>query len=852
MEGFDPKQPIGERSVEDALEFADHLIDELLDDGVGAEEHYQQVCATRDAWAADVGADHPAVLSLRLGLAIYLMNVEEEQATQQAYDMLVDMQPTIEQRFGNCSQRSLQCCLRLAEALSTLGKLDEAAEACQNLQGLMGAAAEDRGMLPPQAFGLIYPQTSRTNGKIEEDRGNLDMAEEFYREAKGAAKMLKSMIGETDEELDVELYTCLSSLAQFLSLADLGQPGEVRTLLEEAHELSESLVSVEPMIFFDSSSSLATVYHRAGMHLEAGRLLEGACKLAEELYDPDDSMVIAAKANYGSLLVDLDEQDRALELLTEVKPVVVGTEHAVGVLESLACIYATRGKIKEAAQFHVEAVQAAEELHGEKSLEVVEALRAQAAFYNVAEQHDKATGAINRALALNEDIGVAHSQEVDLRILAAEILASSGDKSSARQHLVSALSQRTETVGRRHPLVARILKVQAEVEVEEEPSLAVELLREAISINEEAYCGVPHAETSSMLQMLADALIASADGDEQERMVEAAQLMAKAAEMNASLSGEAHPDTVQARMGVVTLLRAIGDLDASLAGAEAMVASLKDAAHEVKAGGYLSLAEAYDAAGRDEDQVKSITTAIEILSAMDWPSELLITAHHAMSEASATEDMAIEHQRLAVEAATNIHGPDSLAVSGELHAQAHLLLDTGRTADAITVMERSLALRRQLNAPLEDVADGCLGLALAYYAAEDYEKATQQFEEAYSLAGDSEEAGLLLPILANFGDFLITTGLDKERGAGFLLKAIPFAAEQEDYQALLNLPVQLSEELPAEPARWLPAFNQVWEAMEDDWEDISANCDPEVVHQFQSSFEAVKAAAQGRITKAAV
>mmetsp|Transcript_743 Transcript_743/g.2673 ORF Transcript_743/g.2673 Transcript_743/m.2673 type:complete len:852 (+) Transcript_743:56-2611(+) len=839
------------KSEEEAMQFARGLQSRLLLAEEGNEQYMEAMLCVK-AWAVEVGESHPATLSLALGIVESLLRRGGEEDLHKATAMLQGTGEAIYGAIEAGTPATIECGFRFAEALAAVGGLDEAAAVGKQLHSTMTASALHKGKEPTEVFGTLYPTVVAFVGQAMFG-DDIEETGKYFREALGAVRSMKEKPppGTKEEELDRALYSALVSLGEFIGETGLGAPGEDLALLEEAHELAKELCKTAPSIILDSSAELAKLYSSMGRTLDASELLEGVYKFAEEHFAKDSHVYIASKANYGSLLVELNEHDRALEILNDVKPCIVQTKDAPMVLQALAVIYATRGSVDEAAQCHADAVTSTRNHFGEKSNEMVEALRSQAAFLLAAERTDAAVGVVNRALALSEDIGYSPTQLVDLRLTAARILQEAGDISGARQHVLFALKERMEALGRRHPLVASILYRQATIEQEEDPSLAVELLREAVSINKEAYGEEAHSDTAEMMQALAEALQEVDNEDEESRTAEAVQLLRKVADMCCALSGKSHPETVQARMGIVEVLRNSGDLMQAIREAQQLVASLEQADAETLASGVLCLAETYGMVGDSAQQALTIALAIQALQKLDRPSPLLVLAHRQLSEASDTEESALATQMQAVAVAKQVYGPESLMTAEEMHISAPLLLALDRAPEAVTCMQEVLALRRANNVGARGISETCLGLAIAHSTAGDQVRAATTYEEAYDLIKDSSEPEVLIPVLTNYGEFLISKEDGKERGIGFLLRALPLAGELGDFETLLNIPLQLFDDLDDEPARWRAAFDEAWEAVEEDWDDVTAEL-PELSGQFFGAYQAVKAASQGRVTKAAV
>mmetsp|Transcript_13116 Transcript_13116/g.52315 ORF Transcript_13116/g.52315 Transcript_13116/m.52315 type:complete len:422 (+) Transcript_13116:111-1376(+) len=403
---------------------------------------------------------------------------------------------------------------------------------------------------------------------------------------------------------------------------------------------------------------------------------------------------------------------------------------------------------------------------------------------------------------------------------------------------------------------------ETDMELEEELPATVEELREVLRSCNEVYGEGAHSDTAEAMQALADALLEEEDEDIEGRRAEALQLNRKVAKMFAEICGPTHFNTVTAVRAVVDILADSDKLSDAIAEAEKLATAVEshETDFEAAAIARLILADMWELQGDTQTYMSCLHAAHRELQKADRPTLFLASVLYRLSRCYVEQDdqvKAITYQEQAVAAATEYYGAESAETALRIHTYADLLFNNGKE-EAIPLFERALAIQKKINAATDELMHTYLGLARAYLWADEAAKAENLHAEAYTLAMGSGDGQVIATVLTDIGNYLLSAGAEedstakKERGADMLLTAFPHVCEGQDREACLELAVTLHEGLPEEPARWLAVFDDVWEIVKDSWEDVCADASSAVTTDFLAAYATVKAAAQGRATKAAI
>lgn len=286
---------------------------------------------------------------------------------------------------------------------------------------------------------------------------------------------------------------------------------------------------------------------RSARYAEAERLCREAELIARRLPDPDRHLTLIAnetavalswQARYAEAAVLLEETlpaamkvsaerhlttvvnlsatYRALGKLPEAQLIlnrVLRADGAAGLPEALAAraqlagIEAALGRPKAAGALYSEVLTEQTRRLGQANRETIMTLASFIGFLIDSKRYAEAEPLARRYLEDNAEVELAgHPSHAFGHYFLATIATNRKRYAQARQSLDRALVIFEASVGRRHPDVAAVLDMLADVELKSNhPDAALELSREAVSIGEETF-GPRHGETGRLLSTYADIL----------------------------------------------------------------------------------------------------------------------------------------------------------------------------------------------------------------------------------------------------------------------------------------------------------------------------------------------------------
>lgn len=398
--------------------------------------------------------------------------------------------------------------------------------------------------------------------------------------------------------------------------------------------------------------------------------------------------------------------------------------------------------------------------------------------------------------------------------------------------------------------MADVLFLQARIELKEDPSAALDLVREAIDILEDFYEGKPHQATAQMLEAAAELLL-DGEGEPEEGI----KLQRKAVDMYTQLFGEDARDSITASLALATFLQHSGEGEEAHTVVQSILSGLEGTSyHKFRAMAYSTLAEI------EEDNIEAAIDAnkkaLAELDKLGRPHEMQVVVHGALVElyrASMDAANAVMHMAAACAAAKALSGEDSAEYASQLHGLATLMLQTQQPEKAVEIMETATRIRVANNVSEDEVADGLLLNATALRACHRMQDAAANYERALQLITGLNVPEIESRILASYGDLLASSAADEEsvnKGYELMERAHALYIEVGDFMAVATIPISLYTACPEQAMRWMPMFDIAAEALEDLQEELEQH-EPQVASDFKKALAEIRSQVQGRITKAA-
>lgn len=796
------------------------------------------------AWQTEIGEGNVASLRLGVELLKHLNSIHEEHSTDAAFALAEALLPHLKMVLGEAHELTLRGMLLFGELLAKYREPEESHRMLSSGLQLMDAAATAADKTSIELYDTLPGAFHEMLGKVEVERSKAESALAHFKKATELVRMAPP-----SNEKKRLLPDVLVSYAHFAVENGAETDSDVLKILIEARTSAEEFIDEDPECFFLVMAEVADHHRRSGNPMEALAELERALALAEERFPPSHRQVIIAKANAAAIMSQHDHIEKAQALLEEVLPLAEGTRLECSVLENLAGIYAEVGRQKEAEQLLNRGVLIARSLFGDCSDELVEALRSKAALLASVKRLDEAMGVLNHALALNEDLETGIPYNVfELRELASKITLELGDFTAARGHAQAMLNLRLESVGRAHPHTAEVLFLQGRIEVREDPSVALELVREALGIHEEFYEGKPHQATAEMFEAAAELLF-----DDEGEPEEAIKMQRKAVEMYQQLFGESGADSITSALALASYLQQAGEADAGREIVRKLVHQLEGTGYHL----YLAMAYATLADVNPEDEAACLDAnekALAELQQMERPHEMKISVNQALAGIYYDRmemGRAIAYQEAALAAARDIAGAQSSEAAEQLQSLAQLMLDLQQHERALVLMDEAHTISLATHADEDEIAEGLLMMAAALQGVGKIEEATARYEEALEMTAELDAPEIEARALGEFGAFILDSAADRERGAELMERALPKYIDIADFQAVGSIPTQLYREFPDQAMRWMPLFEEAMEFLEEFREEFEES-DPAAAAEFNRALGDIRAELLGRITKAAI
>ncbi len=260
--------------------------------------------------------------------------------------------PRIAATFAD--QPDLQAAVRhtIGTTFARLGRLEEA-------EGQLRSALT----LRREASGASLETAATLNslGEVRFDRGDLQDAEQLYRESLETRERFRG-------RQHADVAEVLDNLANVLH--ERGNLGQAENMYREVLQIRRLVLGPDHRDVASSLNNLATIHHDRGELDDAERLYRESLELSRATLGDEHPELATSLSNLAALLMDRERLEAAEPLLREALAMnrkVLGDRHpgVVNALENLAVLLDERGEHTEARELFLESLRMSRLIWGE-------------------------------------------------------------------------------------------------------------------------------------------------------------------------------------------------------------------------------------------------------------------------------------------------------------------------------------------------------------------------------------------------------------------------------------------------------------------------------------------------------
>jgi CHAT domain-containing protein/tetratricopeptide (TPR) repeat protein len=437
-----------------------------------------------------------------------------------------------------------------------------------------------------------------------------------------------------------------------------GRYAEAEPLLKRSLAITEnSLGPVDPSVA-PTLNNLATLYQAQGRYADAEPLYKRALAIYEKAFGPEHPEVARSLNNLASLYLAQGRYPDAEPLYKQSLAMwekLLGKDHPdISIsLGNLAELYRAEGRYADAEPLYGRSIEIAEKAYGPDHLDVATLLNNLASLYTDQGRYRDAEPLYKRALGIRERaLGPRHPDVATSLSHLAEMNRVQGKYAEAEPLYKRSLEIWEQTVGPDHPDVALLLNNLAELyRAEDLDDDAEPLFRRSLTILEKAHGGT-HPDLASILNNLAALYKA------QGHYVDAESLYKRSLKIDEAHLGPDHPDIAN----TLSNLGALYEVQGRYPEAEVVLKR--------------SLAIMEGAFGPEHPEVVGILSNLSVVS-----------------ERQGHNDDAEQLLKRSLTISEGIFDPSNRIVSRSLNNLAELYRIEARFADALPIVQQTIALK---------------------------------------------------------------------------------------------------------------------------------------------------------------